>query len=67
MSTFGVLLVVPLAMFCGVLSFALLRKGYVRAGARIGKTAFFIEAKEKENTERATASGKSRLAHDSSA
>lgn len=43
-----IVLLVPFGLFCGVLFFALHRKGDLKAGASIGHSSFFISVRDKK-------------------
>lgn len=53
----AVVLIVPIALFCGVLLYALYRKGDVKAGVRFGHSSFFIDVRDRKHLDRPVASG----------
>jgi hypothetical protein len=43
----AVVLIVPAVLFSGIVFYALHRKGYVKAGATVGHSSFFIEVRDR--------------------
>jgi hypothetical protein len=42
----AVVLILAIVLFCGLVLFALYKKGDVKAGANVGDSSFFIEVRE---------------------
>jgi hypothetical protein len=53
----AVVLIVHAVLFCGIVFYALYSKGYVKAGATVADSSFFIEVRDRTRLSRSSAAG----------